>query len=273
MTMQQRVGSWALVSLIAIGVGGTAPAVAQTGSRLPWTATFDAGNLNEFNGFRNTTGSTVVDSGCFSGRCLRTPTVAGTESDNYGDFHFGDFYNVGGPKIEEVYLRLYSKFDAGGHIGNKIAIINLTDGVNNTKHYQVYIHTGHGGGYGVDHSYFSQWRFFALAQNQGTPVLPRPGQWDKLKLYVRLNTPGQSNGIIRFWVNDQLKLQYTNLNIRENTSYGLNKLNLSTYQPADRAVTNGVQWHDQFLLSTTDPDGGSTSTPPAAPTNLRIVTP
>src|SRR5262245_55001189 len=125
MTIQHKVGSWTLAALAVIGAGA-APAIAQTGSRLPWTATFDAGNLNEFNGCRNTTGATVVDSGCFSGRCLRTPTVAGTESDNYGDFHFGDFYNVGGPKIEEVYLRLYSKFDAGGHIGNKIAIINLT---------------------------------------------------------------------------------------------------------------------------------------------------
>jgi hypothetical protein len=271
MTNQQWLGACVVASLLASGVG-VAPAAAQS-SRLPWTATFDAGTLSEFNGFRNTTGAAVVTTGCFSGRCLRTPLVAGTTSDNYGDFHFGDFYNVDGPKVEEVYLRLYSKFDAGGHIGNKIAIINLTDGTDATKYYQVYIHTGHGEGYGVDHSYFEQWRFFHLFQNRGAAVLPRPGQWDKLKLYVRLNTPGQANGIVRFWVNDQLKLEHTNLNLRENTAYGLNKLNLSTYQPAHRAPTNGVQWHDQFLLSTTDPDGGSSPTAPAAPTGLRVVTP
>jgi hypothetical protein len=250
-----------------------APAVAGAqSSRLPFVSTFDGGTFSEWDGFRNTTGATIVNSGCFSGRCLRTPLVANTTSDNYGDFHFGDYFSVDGPKIEEVYLRLYSKFDAGS-ITNKIAIINLTDGTNNTKHYQVYVHTGNGEGYGVDHSYFTQWRFFHLRQNIGTAVTPRVGQWDKLKMYVRLNTPGQSNGIVRLWVNDQLKMEYTNLNIREGTSYGMGKLNLSTYQSADRATSNGVQWHDDFMLSTTDPDGGSNPTAPSAPTGLRVVTP
>jgi hypothetical protein len=88
----------------------------------------------------------------------------------------------------------------------------------------------------------------------------RFGQWDALKLYVRLNDPGLANGVVRLWVNDELKISYTDVDIRRNTSYGMNKLIISTYTTGDGG-SNGVQWHDDFLLSTTDPGssgGGAT---------------
>lgn len=241
-------------------------------TRLPFTSNFETGDFSEWDGFRNTTGVTIVSSGCQSGRCARAPLVTGTTNDNYGDFHFGDFYTVRGPKIEEAWLRVYSKFDAGYSFpssGQKIAIINLTDGQNSTKHYQVYLNIRQNGVYEVNHSYFSQWRFFGLPQ-VATPATVRFGQWDKIKLYVRLNTPGQSNGIVRMWVNDQLKVQSESVNLREGTAYGMNKLNLSSYATPGGAA-DGFQWWDSLLLSTTDPDGGSTPAPtPMPPSNVRV---
>lgn len=66
------------------------------------------------------------------------------------------------------------------------------------------------------------------------------GQWDKLKLRVRLNTPGVAGGIVELWVNDELKLSYSNVNIRENTNYGINGFILSSYS-TDATGGNGTQ--------------------------------
>ena len=247
------------------------PAAAQSVS---WQATFDAGNFNEWNGGpHNTTGMTVTDSGCQSGRCVRAPLQAGTNSDNYADHHFGDHVNIRQPKVEEVWLRFWSKFESGYSWPNrsqKMAIINLTDGQTLTRHYQVYIYVRPNGDYAVDHSDLDNWQFWGLFQNVGSPVQVRWNQWDKVKLYVRLNTPNAANGIVRLWINDVLKVEHTNVDIRAGSNYGLNKLNLSSYA-TQSSPTNGVQWWDNFMLSSTDPDGGTTLTAPDPPTNVRIV--
>jgi hypothetical protein len=190
---------------------------------------------------------------------------------NYANKNFGDWFTLGGTKVEEVWLRFYSKFSAGmvwPNRSQKMAIFNLTNGVDNERRYQVYVYVDPDGYYAVDHSDIANWRFYGLPQNVGTAVPARGDQWDKIKLYVRLNTPGQSNGIVRMWVNDQLKVEYTNVPIRANTSYGMNRLILSN-SATQQAVSSGYQWWDSWRLSLTDPDQSATA--PAAPTNLRIV--
>jgi hypothetical protein len=237
--------------------------------RLPWTSTFDAGNFDEWDGFRNTTLVTIETEGCQSGRCARAPLEVGITNNNYGDFHFGDYFSVRDQKVDEVWLRFYSKFDPGivwPNRSQKLAILNLTDGQTSTRHYQIYIFVRPNGEYATDHSYFSQSRFFGLLQNVGSPVSPRMGQWDKIKLHVRLNTSGQSNGVVQLWVNDALKVDRHDVDIREATNYGLNKLNLSSYT-TQAGVSTGVQWWDSFVLSTTDPDEVERPNPPS---NVRV---
>jgi hypothetical protein len=254
----------ALAAIMAVACTFAAQPASGQSTRLPWTSNFDGGDFTEWDGFRNTTGVTIESSGCHDGLCARAPLIAGTHNDNYGDLHFGDHYLVRGMKVEEAWLRLYSRFEAGYSWpaeGQKIAIINLTNGETSTKYYQVYVTVRGNGEYMVVHSYFAAWRFFPLLQNVGTPVSVRAGQWDKVKLHVRLNGPGQANGAVRLWINDQLKAQYDNLNLRETTSFGLNKLNLSSYTNPE-ATSNGVQWWDSFVLSTTDPDRGPAPSPP-----------
>ena len=269
---RMRLLSLALAAGVSFLPCAASRAAAQT-TRLPFTSTFDAGNLSEWDGFRNNTGATVVSQGCQSGSCLRTPLVAGTVSDNYGDFYFADHVGFGGPKVEEAWLTLWSKFDSGlswPAEGHKIVILNLTDGVVSQRRYQVVIHIL-SGQYVIMNTDIGNWRFYNRYQNVGTPVGVRFNQWDKLKLHVRLNTPGVSNGIVQLWVNDQLKADHRDVNIRFDSNYGMNKLILSTYAtPA--SPTAGMQWHDSVRLSLTDPDGGTGPTPPAAPTGVRIVT-
>jgi hypothetical protein len=257
--------AFALVLGALTCVVGIVPATANAQqTRLPWTSTFDRGDFSEWTAFRNSTGAAIVLSGCQAGSCVRAPLVAGTNNDNYGDFNFGDHFTVGGEKVEELWLQFFSKFDAGfiwPTKGQKMAIVNLTDGLTSTKHYQVFVYVRADGQYSVDHSYFTQWRFFGLPQNVGSPVSVVPGRWDKLKLYVRLNEPGHLNGIVRLWINDQLKVQYENVNIREATSYGMGKLNFGSYSNPP-ATSDGVQWWDSFTLSITDPDQSAVPMPP-----------
>jgi hypothetical protein len=263
------------LSLAAVLVGGLATIAGAQGTGLPFTSTFETGDFSEWDGFRNTTGATVVSTGCQSGRCLRTPLISGTNSDTYGDFYFADHSSRGGTKVEELWLRVYSKFDPGLTFpsGQKVAILNLTDGVSSERRYQVIVYVRSNGEFAVQTSDIATWRFYNHYQNQGTAAPARLGQWDKLKLHVRLNSPNATDGVLQLWVNDQLKLDERNVNIRFGTSIGMNKLILSTYAEPP-SPSNGVEWHDSLTLSATDPDGGGgTPTAPQPPTNVRIVTP
>lgn len=245
---------------------------AQSATRLPFTSNFETGNFSEWDAFRNTTGVTIETNGCQSGRCARGPFPAGTIIDNYGDFLFGDNRSVRGPKVEEVWLSLYSKFDPGivwPSSSQKIAIFNLTDPSSGDRLYQAYVYVRSNGEYAVDKSNIATWQFFGYYQNaNGAPVGVRLGQWDKLKLHVKLNTPGQSNGVIQLWVNNVLKIDYNNVNIRESTTYGVNKLIFGSYATRE-SPSAGVQWWDTIKVSATDPDG-TTAVLPNPPTNVRV---
>jgi hypothetical protein len=129
----------------------------------------------------------------------------------------------------------------------------------------------HGGQYALQITDIANWRFYDRHQNVGsTRSQVRYNEWDKLKVFVRLNTPGSSNGIVRMWVNDQLRLEHTDVNIRYNTNYGVNKFIVGGYA-TPTSPSNGVQWFDDVRIGTTDPDGGGATTPPAAPMNVRII--
>lgn len=247
-----------------------------SGDGIIMSSNFETNNFSEWHG---TYGNiAITDSAPLEGNyCARAVLTAGTHSDNYADYYFGDFYTVGGEKVEEIYLQLYSKFEAG-YVwpinSHKIALLNLTNGQDSQRHYQVMINVSGQGEYFVEHSYIDNWQFFGLFQNQGAPVEVRDNQWDKLKLYVRLNTPGVANGIIMLWVNDTLKLSYSNVNIRENTSYGMNKLIMSSYATTE-SNSNGVQYYDNWILSKLNPvDDGNDSnptTPPGVPPAVAII--
>jgi hypothetical protein len=262
---------WIVVVIGGAYMASVKPA-AQNGTRLPWTQTFDSGNLYAgFDGFANRTGVTVVNQGCQSGMCLRIPIVQGTISENYGEFYFGDHVGRGGPKVEEVWVTVWSKFDPGivwPNRTHKIVLLNLTDGITSARRYQMMLNVSPQGQYFIERSDIGAWQFSGLGQNVGQPAAVRYGQWDRLKMYIRLNAPGQRDGIARLWVNGMLKLEYTNVDVRGGTSYGINKFLTGSYA-TELSPSNGVQYIDDITVSQVDPEGSSTL--PTAPTNLRIV--
>ena len=223
---------------------------------------------NDFSEWHGTYGRIFITSdNPHSGNyCATAVLEAGTHSDNYADYYFGNHVSIGGQPVEEVYLQLYSKFDSGyvwPQSSHKIALLNLTDGQSYDRRYQVMLNVDSNGFYYVEHSYIDTWQFFGLAQNQGSPAPVRYNEWDKLKLYVRLNTPGSSNGIIQLWVNDELKLSYSNVNIRRDSNYAINKLIMSSYATPSSGY-NGRQYYDDWILSKSNPGSSENTTTPIA---------
>lgn len=237
-----------------------------------FTSDFETGDFSEWDGVREFQPGhfqVLQDASCPTGSyCARATLTEGTTSDNYTDHYFGDHPSVGGDRVDEVWLKYWVKFEPGyvwPQSGQKTALLNATDGVSTQRRYQVMPYVSSTGTWFVQHSYIDDWRFFDKAQNVGTPVQVAMGQWMKIKLYTRMNTPGVSNGIIRLWIDDVLKMDYDNVNLRENTSYGFGKLIMGTYATPGSG-SDGFEWFDGWVMSSADPDGSAPGSPPGTVT-------
>lgn len=247
-------------------IAGTAHAA--TG--LPFRSSFEAGNFNEWNGGLDATMVVTSETATDGTRSVRSTMTAGRSTDNYKDYVFGDHARVGGTGItvaNGIWLTFDSRFDTGFVFGSnvhKIAILNL-ENENSRRRYQIIINVwSDSREYFVEHLKWNADGSFnrampGMPQNVGSAVPARLGQWDHLKLFVKPNTSGQSNGVVRLWVNGVLKTEYTNVALREDTSYMPNKLIMSNYVSVTN--TSGVQRWDNFILQETDPEAGAAPRP------------
>jgi hypothetical protein len=261
--------------LMALCLGGAALSAqpALSAARLPFTSSFEAGTFSEWNGGLDASmavTTAVASLGRYSVQSVMTP---GSITDNYKEYVFGDHPRVGGDPVtiaNGLWLTLDSRFDTGfrfadGATVHKIAIVNLED-ANSRRRYQIIINViPQSGDYFVDHLKWNEDRSFNrtmpyISQNIGTPAKVRFGQWDKLKLFIKPNTLGQANGVIRFWVNGTLKAEHTNVALREAVAVNPNKLIMSNY--VNTATAAGTQRWDNWHLSENDPDAGVRPNPP-----------
>jgi hypothetical protein len=188
--------------------------------------------------------------------------VDGVAADNYKDFYFGDHVVVGGVAADdELWLQFDSKFDADFRFGqnediHKIAILNFED-ENGRRRYQLVINIlVSSQTYFIENLAWNADRSFdktvnAFSQNVGSPIGLTKGQWENLRMFIKLNTPGQRNGILKFWLNDQLIMDVSDAYMREDTSYNPNKLILSNYVRDTDLV--GFQRWDNFYLGEEQP--------------------
>lgn len=226
---------------------------------LPFTSSFEDGTTStEWPlGGQGTFTTTTTGNPPDGSYAVYASLTSGTHSDNYLDFVFGDHVNATSEDIvEEVWLEVESKFETGytwPSDSQKIILLNLTDGSSTQRRYQVIIQVDSDGEYVVDNTDIGDWTFHGNSQNTNLPATDVTfDQWDNLKLHVSLNTSGSANGVVQLWINDVLKIDYSNVDIRESTSYGINKLILSTYA-TDSSGSNGTQWHDDVMLTDVDP--------------------
>lgn len=234
------------------------PALADA-TRLPFRSSFETGSFSEWHGGLDAR-MTVTQEQASDGRySVRASMQSGTGNDNYKEFRFGDHSTVRGTPVnvsDGLWLTFDSKFDSGFQFSrsarfHKIAILNLED-ENARRRYQVVLNVRTSDGqYFIEHLKWNADRSFnralpGMEQNVGTPVRASLGQWDRLKLFVKPNTRGGNDGIIRLWVNDELKAQYTSVALREATDYMPNKLIMSNYAPEGDTIGN-QRW-DNFYL-------------------------
>ncbi|QNK60130.1 cadherin-like beta sandwich domain-containing protein [Paenibacillus sp. PAMC21692] len=94
------------------------------------------------------------------------------------------------------------------------------------------------------------------SQSSQTPIFDEQyvGSWYAVETRVKLNDPGQSNGIFQIWIDDELQMSFTDLNwigsyqIGPGKGYGLNWLALENYwnigSPQDQE-----RYFDNFVVS------------------------
>lgn len=262
-----------LTALFAVaGLLATQPAFSEV-TRLPFRSSFETGNFSEWNGGLDATMTVTSTQASAGTRSAQSVMIAGQTTDNYKEYVFGDHPRVNGSPVtttQGVWLSFDSKFDTGfrfatGANVHKIAIVNFEDG-NGRRRYQlilnVYVPTQQ---YFFEHLVWNGDGSFNRAmpgpgQNVGTPVAVRMGQWDKFKIFIKPNTSGRSDGVLKMWINGVLKAEHTALAMREATSYNPNKLIMSNYVNTSTAV--GIQRWDNFYLGETEPAADVRPNPP-----------
>ena len=105
------------------------------------------------------------------------------------------------------------------------------------------------------------------------------GTWYLVELYVKMNTPGQANGISRAWINGELKYEKTNMEYRlvghDNLHVRTVWLNIHAGGEFVGLCTASNIMLDQLVAATgarVGPFAGGSAdlTPPAVPTGVRI---
>jgi hypothetical protein len=109
-------------------------------------------------------------------------------------------------------------------------------------------------------------------QTERNPIVLLPGRWYLFEWYIKLNTPGTSNGITRLWIDEAsrpiarqtLRLQHTDMRWlrREDAGKAIGVLRLTVYHqrcdngprntcpPNGPAVLDQFQQWDQIVVST-----------------------
>lgn len=94
-------------------------------------------------------------------------------------------------------------------------------------------------------------------QNVGTyatnPLIVERGRWYGIEFMVAPNTPGQSNGALKMWIDGALVLDHQNVNVRGTSTNGIRRVFVSAYwnqvnPPAPHDYLN--VWYDNITVDT-----------------------
>jgi Polysaccharide lyase 14 len=118
----------------------------------------------------------------------------------------------------------------------------------------------------------TKWNDFAnqiwLGAKRGATTI-QAGRWYCLEAHVKLNTPGQSDGVFEFWIDDKLDAAETNLNwVKSWTDYGINSVFFSDYWNAG-SPKEQERYLDAVVISS-QRVGCMNTVRPLSPTNLRV---
>ena len=108
------------------------------------------------------------------------------------------------------------------------------------------------------------------SQSGATPIFDsqHADRWYCIEAHVRLNNPGQSNGIQEFWIDGQLEARRTGLNfVGTYTAYGINAIFFENYWNAG-SPKQQERYFDNIVVST-QPIGCLGAVTPSPPSGLK----
>ncbi|CAG0927104.1 hypothetical protein TFLX_00352 [Thermoflexales bacterium] len=75
------------------------------------------------------------------------------------------------------------------------------------------------------------------------------GRWIRFEMEVKLNTPGQADGLYRFWADDELIIERTDVDLRGNTPDKINEIMLDGYWNGGSPKAQS-RYYDDFVIAT-----------------------
>jgi len=178
--------------------------------------------------------------------------------------------------VDEIYIRYYLKRLPGFSLGHQKMIM-----LQNENSYQccVLMSAFSDPCQIATDSYFDiGW----MDQNQGNAICLQPGNWYYIEYHIKLNTPGQANGIMELWVDDcgtnglgctgpgTLRTRYTNRVFRDLTTQTITTFWLENWS---NPSSSGEEHYDQMIVASRriGPMLRSTNaTPPPPVTGLTV---
>ncbi len=75
------------------------------------------------------------------------------------------------------------------------------------------------------------------------------GRWIRFEMEIKLNTPGQADGLYRFWADDELIIERTGVDLRGNTQDKINEIMLDGYWNGGSPKAQN-RYYDDFVIAT-----------------------
>jgi hypothetical protein len=95
-------------------------------------------------------------------------------------------------------------------------------------------------------------------------------RWYCVEVHMKLNTPGASDGVFEYWIDDKQEARKASLNWRGSyTSYGINALTLEGWINGGASQTQD-RYFDNLVVSTSKIDCYEGSKVPRAPTDVAV---
>ena len=209
-------------------------------------------------------GRLITGSDAFEGHSLQVTYPKDTIGSQGGFEFLTDFSKLSIEPQESLYLRYYVRFEPGFDFVKGGKLPGLAGGTANTgghkpdgtdgwsarvmwrgdgKIVQYDYHPDQAGEFGEDFD----WNY------GGCPRFFIPGKWQCLETYVKMNSPGKKDGIIRSWLDGEQALEVTNLRFRDTTSLKIDKMYFDTFfgggDPSWATPQNQSAQFDNFVMA------------------------
>ena len=197
---------------------------------------------------------------------------------------------MGFPGVDEIYMRWYRKYQAGYRWGCQSSKNNGVYAIADPSKNEACVQpngydkfsfraqddrrsSGSGEFFGALYSYHphannggcGEW----YPQNQGAVKYQQPGNWYSYEIYIRANTVGQWNGVLKMWIDGELRGHQEGLEFRYTDQLKINQVYLFGAMTVCTTPYTQMVWDDNLVVATKY-IGPMVTVSPASPIDLRI---